>query len=63
VLPGSGLLDWPKFIRQAQSYGFDRTISIEHEDADFGWPGKDLDARKEGERKGLAFLRQALATA
>ena len=25
--------------------GFDGTISIEHEDSDFGWPGKDLAAR------------------
>ena len=59
-LPGKGKLDWPKFIRQAQSYGFDGTISIEHEDADFGWPGKDLAARKEGERLGLSFLRNLL---
>jgi sugar phosphate isomerase/epimerase len=59
-LPGSGLLDWPRFLRQAKSFGFDGTISIEHEDADFGWPGKDLDARKEGERKALAFLREQM---
>jgi sugar phosphate isomerase/epimerase len=59
-LPGRGKLDWPKFIRQAQSYGFDGTVSIEHEDAAFGWPGKDLAARKEGERLGLGFLRNLL---
>jgi sugar phosphate isomerase/epimerase len=59
-LPGSGLLDWPKFLKQAQSYGFDDVLSIEHEDADYGWPRKDLEARKEGERKGLAFLRSVL---
>jgi hypothetical protein len=35
-------------------------ISIEHEDAEFGWPGKDLEARKEGERRALAYLRKAL---
>lgn len=56
-LPGDGLLDWPRFLRQARSYGFDGVISIEHEDADYGWPRKDLDARKEGERRALAFLR------
>jgi len=60
-LPGSGLLDWPRFLGQAKSAGFDGTISIEHEDADYGWPRKDLEARKEGERKGLAFLQQRLA--
>jgi sugar phosphate isomerase/epimerase len=60
-LPGDGLLDWPRFLRTARSAGFDGTISIEHEDADYGWPGKDLAARKEGERKGLAFLRKTLA--
>jgi sugar phosphate isomerase/epimerase len=56
-LPGDGMLDWPKFLRQAKSYGFDDTISIEHEDADYGWPRKDLEARKEGERRALKFLR------
>ena len=61
-LPGSGLLDWPKFLRQAKSCGFDGTISIEHEDSDYGWPRKDLDARKEGERKGLKFLRGVLSS-
>jgi len=62
VLPGLGLLDWPKFLRQARSYGFDDVISIEHEDAAFGWPGKDLAARYEGERKGLAFLRKTIGS-
>ena len=57
MLPGSGLLDWPRFIKQAKAGGFDDIISIEHEDADYGWPGKDLAARKEGEKKALAYLR------
>ena len=61
-LPGDGILDWPKFLRQAKVYGFDDTISIEHEDADYGWPRKDLEARKEGERKALKFLRGVLST-
>lgn len=60
-LPGAGLLDWARFLRQAKSYGFDGTISIEHEDADYGWPRKDLKARKQGERKALDFLRTVLA--
>ncbi|MGR9173448.1 sugar phosphate isomerase/epimerase family protein [Rhizobium sp. KDH_Rht_773_N] len=59
-LPGQGLLDWPRFLRQARAGGFDGTLSIEHEDAAHGWPGKDLEARKEGERLGLAYLRNVL---
>ncbi|MBB3312371.1 sugar phosphate isomerase/epimerase [Rhizobium sp. BK196] len=61
-LPGQGLLDWQRFLRQARTNGFDGTLSIEHEDAAYGWPGKDLDARKEGERLGLAYLRNVLNT-
>jgi sugar phosphate isomerase/epimerase len=60
-LPGSGRLDWPRFLKLAKAGGFDGTISIEHEDADFGWPGKDLDARLRGERQALSFLRSTLA--
>ena len=59
-LPGSGRLDWSKFLKQAKAGGFDGTISIEHEDSDFGWPGKDLEARKRGEGQGLQFLRSTL---
>ena len=59
-LPGHGLLDWPRFLRQVRANGFDGTLSIEHEDAAFGWPGKDLAQRKEGERLGLAYLRKVL---
>jgi sugar phosphate isomerase/epimerase len=61
ALPGNGLIDWPKFLRQARASGFDGTLSIEHEDADFGWPGKDLEARKNGERLALGFLRKTLS--
>ena len=62
-LPGDGLLDWPRFLRQAKAAGFDGTISIEHEDSDYGWPRKDLDARKEGEKKARSFLQAALGAA
>jgi sugar phosphate isomerase/epimerase len=61
-LPGNGLLDWPRFLRQAKAAGFDGTISIEHEDADYGWPRKDLSERKEGEKKALSFLQATLGT-
>ena len=57
VLPGLGQLDWKRFIGQARAAGCGDLIAIEHEDAAFGWPGKDLEARREGERRGLAFLR------
>nr|WP_174826410.1 sugar phosphate isomerase/epimerase [Rhizobium ruizarguesonis] len=60
-LPGLGLIDWPRFLRQASGAGFDRTLSIEHEDAAYGWPGKDLAARKDGERLGLNYLRNVLS--
>jgi sugar phosphate isomerase/epimerase len=59
-IPGNGLLDWPRFLKQAFDAGFDGTIAIEHEDSDFGWPRKDLQARKAGEQKALAFLTQTL---
>ncbi|MGR9138889.1 sugar phosphate isomerase/epimerase family protein (plasmid) [Rhizobium leguminosarum] len=60
-LPGLGLIDWPRFLRQARAAGFDGTWSIEHEDAAYGWPGKDLAARKDGERLGLDYLRNVLS--
>lgn len=60
-LPGLGLIDWPRFLRQARGAGFDGTLSIEHEDAAYGWPGKDLAARKDGERLGLDYLRNVLS--
>ncbi|MBY5355151.1 sugar phosphate isomerase/epimerase [Rhizobium leguminosarum] len=60
-LPGLGLIDWPRFLRQASRAGFDGTLSIEHEDAAYGWPGKDLAARKDGERLGLDYLRNVLS--
>ncbi|MDU0358906.1 sugar phosphate isomerase/epimerase [Rhizobium sp. 25PS6] len=60
-LPGLGLIDWPRFLRQASEAGFDGTLSIEHEDAAYGWPGKDLGAREDGERLGLDYLRNVLS--
>lgn len=62
MLPGRGLVDWQRFLAEAKSYGFDGVVSIEHEDCDFGWPKRDLNARWEGERQGLAFLRQVAPT-
>ncbi len=61
VLPGMGMLDWTRFLRQASDAGYDGIVSVEHEDAEFGWPGKSLESRKEGERRALAYLKQTLA--
>ncbi len=60
VLPGRGMLDWRSFLAEARADGFDGVISLEHEDSDFGWPKKDLDARREGHRVALETLRAAL---
>ncbi len=60
VLPGRGLIDWRSFLAEAHADGFDGVISLEHEDSDFGWPKKDLDARREGHRVALETLRAAL---
>jgi sugar phosphate isomerase/epimerase len=59
-LPGHGLLDWRKFLAHAEASGFDGVVSVEHEDADFGWPGRDLTLRKKGEEEALRHLREAL---
>ena len=59
-LPGSGRLDWIAFLNQAKASGFDGVVSIEHEDADFGWPRGDLAARRAGMEKGLRALRDAM---
>lgn len=61
-LPGTGDLDWRRLLDQVQNLGFDGTISIEHEDSDFGWPGKDLESRKQGERRAHRFLRGVMAS-
>ncbi|MCP4303432.1 MAG: sugar phosphate isomerase/epimerase, partial [bacterium] len=58
---GRGVIDWPAFIDKVRSHGFDGPVAIEHEDADFGWPGGELSARLDGEREALRFLRQKLA--
>ena len=59
-LPGRGLLDWRKFLAHAKASGFDGVVSVEHEDADFGWPARDLALRKKGEEEALRHLREAL---
>lgn len=34
-IPGRGELDWNRFIGELKNIGYDKTISIEHEDADY----------------------------
>jgi sugar phosphate isomerase/epimerase len=60
-LPGHGMLDWRKFLAHAKASGFDGVVSVEHEDADFGWPRMDLALRKRGEEEALRHLRKAMA--
>jgi sugar phosphate isomerase/epimerase len=55
------MLDWMKFLRQARVAGYDGIVSVEHEDAEFGWPRNSLESRKEGEVRALAFLRETLS--
>ncbi|WP_421726169.1 sugar phosphate isomerase/epimerase family protein [Bauldia sp.] len=59
-LPGRGLIDWPAFIAKVRQHGFDGTIAIEHEDADYGWPRGDWYARIKGETEALNFLRELM---
>ena len=60
TLPGTGLVDWSGFLGRARGYGFDGTLSIEHEDVAFGWPTGDLGKRRIGERQSLNFLRNLI---
>lgn len=54
-IPGHGLLDWKKLIELLRVAGYDKTISIEHEDQDFE---ETLDLVKEGLVLGKDFLKQ-----
>jgi sugar phosphate isomerase/epimerase len=60
-LPGRGLLDWRKFLAHAKASGFNGVVSVEHEDADFGWPRQDLGLRKRGEEEALRHLRDVFS--
>ena len=59
-LPGRGALDWRNFLAHAKASGFDGFVSVEHEDADFGWPRLDLELRRQGEEEALRHLREVL---
>ncbi len=58
-LPGRGALSWAELFDVLSSAGYDGTVSIEHEDADFGWPKGPVSKRKEGLSLGLKNLRQS----
>ena len=58
---GHGQEFWRSLISELRLAGYDGAISIEHEDSDYGWPRKDLEARREGERRALRFLRGTVA--
>jgi len=52
-IPGRGELEWPRFIEELKKAGYDGTISIEHEDADY-------EASLEAVQKGLVLGKEFL---
>lgn len=54
-IPGRGELDWARFFEELNKIGYDKTISIEHEDADYE---SSLELVQEGLIKGRKFLEQ-----
>lgn len=54
-MPGWGEIDWQKFISTLQEYGYDKVLSIEHEDP--LWEGSE-DKVKNGLKLGLKHLSQ-----
>jgi sugar phosphate isomerase/epimerase len=55
-LPGMGVIDWPKFIDTLYDIGYDGVVSVEHEDAVWGWL---TDAQRA--KRGLVLAQQVLA--
>jgi sugar phosphate isomerase/epimerase len=51
-----GVIDWPKFIDTLYDIGYDGVVSVEHEDAVWGWL---TDAQRA--RRGLVLAQQILA--
>jgi len=57
-LPGRGEMDWDLFLNYLnRETGYNEFVSIEHEDAEFGWPSGPVQRRKEGLLTALATLR------
>lgn len=54
-IPGRGELDWERFIGELKKIGYDKTISIEHEDADYE---SNLEAVQEGLLLGKKYISQ-----
>lgn len=54
-MPGTGEIDWGKFIQKLQEFGYDYVLSIEHEDP--VWEGS-VEKVKKGLRLGQKHLRQ-----
>lgn len=57
-MPGSGEIDWSKFISTLQENGYDKVLSIEHEDPN--WEGSE-EKIKTGLQLGLKHLSQFVA--
>lgn len=59
-LPGCGVIDWKKWLALLAELNFDGAISIEHEDAEWGFrESGSADRRKEGLLEALRMLRSA----
>ena len=55
-LPGYGVIDWAAYVSALVEAGFDGVLSIEHEDAVYGWLD-DPERAKRGLIAGLRFLQ------
>jgi sugar phosphate isomerase/epimerase len=57
-LPGRGELDWKSFLESVKRHAPQvEFASIEHEDFEFGWPGGEVEKRKQGLLQALSLLR------
>ncbi len=56
-IPGNGMLDWDRFIKELQGIGYTGTVSIEHEDADYEGT---LEKVQQGLLMGKQFLEKKL---
>jgi len=60
-LPGHGRLDWRAWLALLREVGYDGVVSVEHEDAEWGFPGGPVERRWEGLREALRVLRASEA--
>lgn len=59
-LPGHGQIDWRTWLEHLQGTGFEGSVTIEHEDGEWGAWGGSVEERQRGLAEGLRVLREAL---